>query len=118
MRIEVSAEDLYSRGNAILRLLHPLARSPKKLFVQYLQVQREIVIAVSPQNGVGLGSYADYRFATTADGFWAMYHERWSRSSVNKEQRHYLYRAYLHIYHVDQALGKEDEFVLLHCDPK
>lgn len=116
MRIEVTAEQVYSRSEHIRDFLKPLVSRPENLYIQYLPIKQETIITVC-EKGSNIGTYDNYRFDTIANGFWAMYHERWKRFIKDKSEYYYLYRVYLHLYQINKAVRDELEFALLHCDP-
>lgn len=117
MNIEIPTRDIRLRAKRVRRLLAPLVDAPEELFILPSKVTAEdFVISVREKRFAGGGSFDNLRFRTVAPNFYAMYYERWKRTFKGKEERLYLYRAYLHLYHVDSVRG-EIEFLLLHCDP-
>lgn len=116
-RIEVSAEEFYSRAKQVSRFLGPLVSRREDLYVTYVSDKNESIITVIGKGFPQTGSYAGFRFNTIADGFIAMYHERWERAYENGKQLYSLERAYLHLYQINKADSSEIEFLLLHCDP-
>jgi hypothetical protein len=117
MRIEISPEEVNNRGSIIHNLLKPLVTKPQNIFALYKGNREETIITIQEKGASNTEDYENWRFNTIAPRFQAMYHERWKRSYKDKKEFFYLYRAYLHFYHYDEAENQDFEFLLLHCDP-
>jgi len=113
-RIEVADQVLFSRGQEIRRLLSPISKlRDGPAYKLYPSRRREVVFAAH-DGSPPTPHFNEWRFATTHNGFRAAYYEKWFNETANL---YYLDRAYLHIYRTDLIKQREEEFLLLHCDP-
>jgi hypothetical protein len=103
--------DLHTRRSAVTKILRPIARHSVGPALD-TKSSTSVIVLAAHDGSPPRSEYRSWRFATTAPGFSAMYHERWERANHHVWR---LERAYLHLYKRDGL--DETEFLCLHCDP-
>lgn len=102
----------WERGQAVVRMLQPITQRRGGPAWAPKSIGTSTIVIATHDGSPPVSEYRDWRFATVASGFNAMYHERWSRRDKNLWE---LERAYLNIY--KHSGVDEIEFLCLHCDP-
>ena len=128
--IEISSYDLFGQGKKnpgrakkmqkILRTIYPLKSGPAYEMVSTSQpFKGSKVIGFFDGKSQPGSNYVDWRFKTTKNNIFAMYHERWVPVDTDRYDSYYLDRAYFHIYKLEDNRYPDSlkEFVCLHCDP-
>lgn len=111
--IQISQEQLLSRGQKIIQFLRPLAKDPSAPAYERVATARKYVIGVH-DGSPSRSNYQEWSFATIVSKLRGKYYERWIRQD-NKSW--YMERAYLKIYWVERSTMGEKKFLALHCDP-
>lgn len=114
MICELEFDRLRGRGQQVLQMLQPVARTRRIAWSPAPQ-RNEFVIAV--HSGTKPDTLPrDWRFTTPARRIRGSYWERWIPTN-EKRTHYYLAQAYLHLYWRASAAEEERELLALHCDP-
>ena len=105
------AQDLQKQATWVRKMLRPISNVLSGPASEMQTVQGVWILGT--HGGLRQGNYRDWRFATPAPRFHAMYFEVWKPTPGNS---FHIQQAYLNIYERDSA-GNEDEILCLHCDP-
>ena len=114
--IQTTIQDWYGRQSQIRRLLsHLIAESHAGgPVIQQTMVARVWVLGAH-DGSPPVGSYREWRFATSHPDFRGNYYEIWTLTDT---RRLHLRAAYLTLYRVVRGpVPSEIEFLALHCDP-
>lgn len=114
-RIRLSIDELSKRGTIVQGMLAAITPNHGPAFEQRTS---STTFKIGTHNGSRTGSQvSDWYFNTSYRGILAQYYEYWEKFDDNGEESWFLERAYFHICRANEARGKPDEIVLLHCDP-
>lgn len=111
--IQITKQELSSRGEHIRKLLEPLTNRPGGPAWKPRVTSQNWIIGMhdgAPPNS----SHQEWRFATCVPDLRAAYFELWKRAD---DEVWCLYQAYLNIFRRDPMTREERKFLSLHCDP-
>lgn len=112
--IQITSEDLWSRGQHVRELLRPLSKQTDGPAWRPTKRAPYNYVIGTHDGSPSSSNYRDWRFGTFVPGLRAMYFELWKRVD---EESWCLDRAYLNIFQTDPTTRTESKFLSLHCDP-
>lgn len=111
--IQMTLQELKSRGQQVSRLMRPLARVKYGPASEVKSTQHSFMIGThdgSPSES----DPTEWRFSTRVSGLRAAYYEVWTRVD---DDYWCLEKAYLNVFRTDRATEDETKYLSLHCDP-
>jgi hypothetical protein len=116
--VELEIRDLQERKRHIMHLLKPLSRAKSGPACDQQLVGNTAIVLCAHEGGMLQSKFADWRFSTCKQNYWANYYELWTLID-SKNEKYRLDKAYLTIYrrNKERYTGEEKELLCLHCDP-
>ena len=113
--IRLKREDLNRRRKVIGRMLKPL-RADQLVACGITRDKSGNGIVLAAHSGLGTDrDYRNWRFRSKAKDVWCQYFEIWIDAGPQSQLR--LFRAYFTLLLIDEASGRFEEVLCIHCDP-
>jgi len=105
---------LAGRGRHLQRLLRPISKYPK-IGPKWVRrtIRRDIILGAQDEL-IGEDNHRNWFFYTFSEEIIGQYYEIWKPL---RSANWFLYRAYLNLFQPNEANGKLEGFICLHCDP-